>query len=115
MRKVLIIGSCGAGKSVIAKKFSEKLNLPLISLDQYYWKPGWIRPSREEWRNKVMELTKKDKWIMDGNYQNTFDIRFPVSDTIILLDMNRFVCFWRIWKRRILKDRADKLDGCDEK
>lgn len=58
---------------------------------------------------------KQDSWIMDGNYQNTFDIRFPASDTIIVLDINRFVCFWRIWKRRMLQNRSDKLENCNER
>jgi adenylate kinase family enzyme len=115
MKKILIIGSCGAGKSTIAKELSEKLNLPLIGLDQLYWQPGWTRTPREEWRAKVLELVKKDSWIMEGNYQNTFDIRIPAADTIILLDVNRFICFWRIWKRQFLNNRTDKLNGCIEK
>ncbi len=115
MNRIIIIGSCGAGKSTIAKELSEKLNLPLINLDKLYWKPNWVRSSKEEWREKVEELVKGDKWIMEGNYQSTFDIRFPACDTVVLLDINRFVCFWRILKRRFLKDRIDKIHRCDEK
>ena len=115
MKKIIIIGSCGSGKSTFAKALSKKLNLPLIGLDQCYWKHGWVRPEREEWRKRVSELVKGENWIMEGNYQSTFDIRFPASDTIIVLNINRFICFWRIWKRRILKNRTDKLDSCDEK
>ena len=115
MKKILVIGSGGAGKSTIAKKLSKKLNLPLINLDQFYWKPEWIPTSKEKWRNKVAELVKKDEWIIDGNYKSTFNIRFPACDTIIWLDINRFVCFWRIWKRRVFKNRDDYIGGCDEK
>src|SRR3989339_414040 len=100
MKKILIIGSCGSGKSTFAKALSKKLNLPLIGLDQCYWKHGWVRPEREEWRKRVSELVKGENWIMEGNYQSTFDIRFPASDTIIVLNINRFICFWRIWTRR---------------
>lgn len=115
MKKIIIVGSCGAGKTTIAKQISEKFNLPLINLDQLYWRPGWMRTPREEWREKVAELVKKEKWVMEGNYQNTFDIRFPACDTVVILDVNRFVCFWRIWKRRFLRNRIDKLNMCDEK
>lgn len=115
MKKIIIIGSCGAGKSTVSKRISKKFNLPLINLDQLYWKPGWTRTPREEWRKKVEDLARKDKWVMEGNYQNTFDIRFPACDAVIFLDVNRFVCFWRIWKRRILKNRFDKLNKCNEK
>lgn len=115
MNRILIIGSCGAGKSTIAKRINEKINLPLINLDKFYWKPNWVRSSKEESKNKVKELVKGDKWIMEGNYQSTFDIRFPASDTIIFLDINRFVCLWRILKRWFSKNRVDKIHGCDEK
>ena len=115
MRKILVIGSCGAGKSTLAKELSKKLNLPLIVLDQLYWNKNWERTPRDVWRKKVEELVKGDSWVIDGNHQNTFDLRFPVCDTVILLDINRFVCFWRIWKRRMLKNRVDQLDNCEEK
>lgn len=115
MRKILIIGSCGAGKSALAQEISRRLSLPLISLDQQYWRPGWVRTPRDEWRAKVAELVSGESWIIEGNYQSTFDLRFPACDTVIWLDFNRFLCFWRAIKRRILKNRADKLDACDEK
>ena len=88
MKKIIIIGSCGAGKTTFAQKINKKLNLPLTNLDQLYWKPGWERTSKTEWREKVEQLVKGDKWIIDGNYQSTFDIRFPACDTIIFLDIN---------------------------
>src|SRR6056297_533684 len=115
MKKILIIGSCGAGKSTLAKKLSLKTGLPLIGLDQLYWKPGWIKTERPEWRAKVAEMVKQEKWIMEGNYKNTFDIMFPACEAIIFLDFNRFVCLFGILKRRIFKNRADKLNNCPEK
>jgi len=115
MKKIIVLGSGGSGKSTFAQKLSQKLGLPLIVLDQHYWSPGWISPPKKDWRNKVSELVKKDQWIMDGNYKSTFDIRFPASDTIIWLNRNRFLCCWRVIKRRLLNDRVDKLDGCNEK
>lgn len=115
MKKILVIGSCGSGKSTLAKELSRKLNLPLVNLDQHYWRPGWIRLEKNEWREKVLELIKEDNWIMDGNYQSTLDIRMPASDTIIFVDVNRFICFWRICKRRTLKNRVDEINGCKEK
>ncbi|MAF13522.1 MAG: hypothetical protein CMI53_01340 [Parcubacteria group bacterium] len=115
MKKVLVIGSNGSGKSTFANKLSRKIRLPLIHLDQHYWKPGWQRTSKEEWRTKVTRLLQKDSWIMDGNYQSSLDIRIPASDTIIWLDLNRFVCLWRVLKRKLLQDRVDKLNGCQER
>lgn len=114
MKRILVIGSAGAGKSVFAKRLAEKLGLPLIHLDQEYWKPGWVKPERLEWEAKVRELIARESWVMDGNYRSTLSIRIPAADTIILLDFSRFICFWRIWKRRLKDDRKDVLPGSPE-
>ena len=115
MKKILILGSSGAGKSTLAKKLKKILDIDIIHLDQYYWKPNWIRSETEEWRNKVKELIKKDRWIMDGNYQSTLDIRLPEADTIIFLNFSAPVCFFRALKRRFKHDRQDKLEECKER
>lgn len=115
MKKILVIGCSGAGKSTFSKKLSESLNLEIINLDRYYWKPNWIKPLESEWMEIVRNLVKKESWIMEGNYSETFHLRMPEADTIILLDFSRLVCFFRVLKRRIVKNRADKIPGCREK
>ena len=118
MKRVLVIGCCGSGKSTFSKKLSEKLNIETIHLDQYYWKKDWVETDNKEWREKVKELAKKDEWIMDGNYGGTFDIRFPKADMIILLDNSKWVCLYRVIKRIIKyngKVRPDMPDGCRER
>jgi hypothetical protein len=112
MKKILILGSCGAGKSTLAKKLQEVLEIDIIHLDQYYWKPSWTRTEKEEWQNKVSDLTSGESWIMDGNYRSTLDIRIPQSDAIIWLDFSPFICFRRVLKRRIRKNRLDDIAGC---
>lgn len=115
MKKIIILGSCGAGKSSLAKKLGGALNIEVIHLDQHYWKPNWERSNRPEFRKKVRKLVQGDKWIMDGNYRNTLDIRLPAVDTVIFLNLSRFVCLYRIIKRRLKKDRADVISGCGER
>lgn len=115
MKRILVIGSNGAGKSTFAKKLHETLILPLIHLDQYYWKPGWIRPETSKWMRIVEDLAKKQEWIMDGNYSNSLNMRISYADTIILLDYPRLVCFWRVLKRRFKKNRRDCIMGCEER
>ena len=115
MKKIIILGSCGSGKSLFAKKLSKILNIEVIHLDQYYWKPNWMCTDRSEFRKKVRQLVKRDKWIIDGNYRNTLDIRLSVADTVIFLNPSRFVCLYRIVKRRLKNNRTDKISGCDER
>jgi len=115
MKKILILGSCGAGKTTFAKRLHELIGIKIIHLDQCYWKPNWMRTEKDEWENEVKKLIQKEEWIMDVNYRSTLDIRIPAADTIIWLDFSRFVCLWRTIKRKIKNDRFDKLDGCHER
>src|SRR5688572_22342824 len=99
MERVLVIGSGGAGKSTFAKRLAERLGLPLVHLDAIYWRDGWIETPKEEWRGIVARLIGEPRWVMDGNYGGTMDMRLAAADTVIFLDMPRVVCLWRVVKR----------------
>jgi adenylate kinase family enzyme len=118
MKKVLVIGPGGAGKSTFARRLGESLNIEVLHLDKIYWQPGWVETPKSEWRTTVEELLKRDAWIMDGNYSGTLDIRFEACDTIVFLDMPRTLCLWRVLKRFVMyrnRSRPDMADGCREK
>lgn len=118
MQKVIVIGSPGSGKSTFALKLGKQLKLPVLHLDGHFWKPGWIKTPDPEWRKVETKLVSGDKWIIDGNFSRTFDIRFPAADTIIYLDFPTRICMWRIIKRMIKgygKVRPDLAEGCPEK
>ncbi len=67
MKRILIIGIPGAGKSTFAKRLAEKIKLPVIHLDQQYWKSGWVEPKGEDWEKRVEEVSSAAEWIIDGN------------------------------------------------
>lgn len=118
MKRILIIGSCGAGKSTLSRKMSSKLNLPIIHLDQEYWQPGWEETPKSEWEDKVKQLIKRPTYIMDGNYASTLDIRLSEADHLIFLDYPTRISFWRVLKRIISnygKTRLDMTEGCPER
>ncbi len=118
MKKILVIGSGGAGKSTFARRLSQILDIEVIHLDALYWNPGWVEPPKPEWRERVEELLRRDSWIMDGNYSGTLDLRLAACDTVIFLDIARAVCLWRVLKRWMLyrnRSRPDMAEGCREK
>jgi adenylate kinase family enzyme len=118
MRRVLLIGVGGSGKSVLAATIAAQTGLPLIHLDALFWKPGWIETPRDEWRRIVEELVQADAWIMDGNYGGTLDLRLAACDTVLFLDFPATVCLWRIFKRRAQfrnKPRPDAGSDCPER
>jgi adenylate kinase family enzyme len=118
VRRVLVIGSSGAGKSALSRRLGEITGLPVIHLDKHYWRPGWTEPPKDVWRDQVSELVKGDEWIIDGNFGGTMEQRLEKCDTVVFLDLPRHVCVWRIIKR-VLKyrgnTRPDIAQGCPEK
>lgn len=117
MRRILLIGSGGAGKSTLAREIATRTDLPLIHLDALYWKTGWVETPAGEWRDTVSELLQGDAWVMDGNYGGTLDLRLAACDTVIFLDLPPIVCLWRVVKRRMRyrgESRPEMTPGCPE-
>ena len=117
MKRVLVIGPGGAGKSTFATRLGERLGLPVIHLDRAYWSAGWVEPPKEEWRQKVEEMCAGESWVMDGNYSGTLDVRLAACDTVIFLDLPRTVCTWRVIKRSLKyrgASRPDMGEDCRE-
>jgi adenylate kinase family enzyme len=103
MKRVAVVGCPGAGKTVFCRELAKKNSLPVVHLDTYYLdesKPYYYARDRKAWLNKIKELVAKNKWIIDGNFGSTFKQRFARADTIIFLDYPRYLCVWRILKRR---------------
>lgn len=118
MNKVLILGCAGSGKSTFSKHLGEILKLPVIHLDSFYWKSGWVPSTEAEWDQIIQELMCKDQYIMDGNYSRTLRIRMKDADTIFFFDFSRYLCIYQAIKRRIIyhgKTRSDMAEGCKEK
>jgi adenylate kinase family enzyme len=118
MKKILVIGCCGAGKSTLSKKLSDRLGLPIIHLDKVYWKLNWIETPKDEFEKEVTELMQNEVYVMDGNYSSTLSMRIKEADTLIYLDYPTWLCFWRVIKRIIKhygSTREDMTKGCNER
>lgn len=117
MRRVLVIGSGGAGKSTFAAQLGERTGLPVIHLDSHFWGAGWQEPPRDEWAARVDELLGREEWIMDGNYSGTMGRRLAACDTVVFLDLPRVLCVWRVVVRSLRyfgRTRPDMAEGCKE-
>ncbi|HOF88625.1 MAG TPA: hypothetical protein PLZ36_11050 [Armatimonadota bacterium] len=116
--RIMIIGSGGAGKSTLARRLGEITGLPVIHLDAENWQPGWVETPKDAWRRKVEELTRRDRWVMDGNYGGTLPIRLAAAETVIVLDYPWWLCLGRVVKRRVIyhgRTRPDLTPGCPER
>ncbi|MFX1369943.1 MAG: AAA family ATPase [Promethearchaeota archaeon] len=118
MKRVLVLGPAGSGKSTFAENLAKKLDVPCIHLDSHYWRPNWIGTPKEEWPGIVQSLVAREEWVMDGNYSTSLEMRIQRADTAIFLDIPRRISYWRILKRRILhrgQVRPEMPEGCYEK
>ena len=117
-QKIIILGSGGAGKSTLARALGEALRLPVHHLDALFWRPGWVETTQEELRQKQEVICAQDKWVIDGNYSGTLDVRLASVGTVIFLDLPRTVCVFRAIKRSLLlhgKIRPDMAPDCPER
>lgn len=118
MKRIVIIGSGGAGKSTLAGRLGKILNLKVLHLDKLHWQPNWVGRPKDEWNKIVEDLIKGDEWIMDGNFSGTMEMRLAACDTAIFLDLPRTVCLYRVFKRWVIywnTNRPDMTEGCNEK
>ncbi len=118
MRKVVVIGCSGAGKTEFSRRLAEKTALPLVHLDKLYWRAGWRHVSAEEFDALHAAELEKPAWILDGNYNRTLPVRLNACDTAIFLRYPRRVCLLGAVKRYLKgrgKCRADVGEGCPEK
>lgn len=100
MNKVIVIGCPGSGKSVFSRRLNELTGLPLFHLDLLRWRKDRTFRSRDELIEKIEEIGKSEKWIMDGNYGSTMELRMSLCDTVIFLDYPTDVCLEGINERR---------------
>ncbi|MGZ6962741.1 MAG: DNA topology modulation protein FlaR [Acidimicrobiia bacterium] len=111
-RRVLVTGMAGSGKSTFSRALSAKTGLPVIHLDVHYWKPGWVKPSDDEWREKQRTLLAGKAWIADGNYHETLDLRLERTQTVVVLDTRWWICAGRAFVRGLRKPVGEMPEGC---
>jgi adenylate kinase family enzyme len=116
--RVLVVGSGGAGKTTVARALAAQTGLPLIHLDAHFWRPDWEVTPPEAWRATVRDLVARPQWVMDGNYSSTLDLRVPLADTIVFLDLPRRVTLPSVLARQLRwygRVRPEMARGCRER
>ena len=117
MQRICVVGCGGSGKSTLSNKLEEILDLPIYYLDTFFYEAGWVEVEKDIFVQRLSEIVIKDKWIIDGNFTETMDMRFEKADTIIFLDYPRWLNLYGVFTRSIKdygKIREDMAEGCFE-
>lgn len=113
MKRVLITGNAGSGKTTFAKFIKNEFSLPSYGLDSIVWKSGWIKTPTEEKREKIQKLVDHEKWVIDGVSGQAFH----AADTVFFLDISLYRCLFNILKRFLsngFKTRESLPENCPE-
>ena len=90
--RIIVLGCPGSGKSTFARALAARTGLPLIHLDSVWWRADGSHISRDEFDRALAELLAGEKWIIDGDYSRTYEVRLRAADTVIFLDYPEDVC-----------------------
>ena len=111
MKKAIVIGNCGAGKSYFSKKLAEKTGLPLVHLDVLNWRENWKSVSKDEFDRLLEAELEKEEWIIDGNYTRTIEHRMEKCDTVFWFDFSTLRSFLGVTERLIKREKRDDIGG----
>ena len=116
MQRVAVIGCGGAGKSTLARALGQRLDLPVVHLDEQFWSSGWRPAEPAAWRARQEGLGAADRWVIDGNYVSTLDVRLRAADTVVFLDLAPWRCAWQATRRVLAgRGRANTAPDCPER
>jgi adenylate kinase family enzyme len=97
--RINVVGTCGSGKTTVAKSLAGLLGVPHVELDALFWRSGWGEATDPELRAAVSEAAAGDAWVIDGNYSRVRDLIWPRADTIVWLDYSFLRVFAQLLKR----------------
>ena len=100
MKKVIVIGCPGSGKSTFSSALHKVTALPLFHLDRMNWNADKTTVSKDVFRERLQNTLAKEEWIIDGNYGSTLEMRMQACDTIFFLDYPTEICLNGIKERK---------------
>jgi len=101
MRRVVVFGTTGSGKTSLARRLSERTGLRVIELDALFWGKNWQPAPLELFRHRVEREIQGGDWIVVGIYGQVRDLTWQAADTLVWMDLPFPLVFWRLLRRTV--------------
>jgi len=101
MQRVALVGASGSGKTTFGRLLGETLDLPLVELDGIFHQPGWQELPLDQFRDRVENVVRTERWIIDGNYSAVRDLVWGRADTVCCFDIGRTIVLRRVIARTL--------------
>jgi hypothetical protein len=101
MPRVHVIGSAGAGKTMLGARLAAALNIPHIELDSLHWGEHWQPAQLEDFQRAVRQATAADDWVVDGNYSKVRQIVWQRVQVVVWLDYPLLLVLLRLFRRTL--------------
>lgn len=101
VRRLVVVGTTGSGKTTLARRLAGLLGAPHIELDALSWEPDWKPAVPDVFRQRVQKALAADSWVVDGNYRAVRDLVWPRAGVIVWLDYPLPVILWRLLTRTL--------------
>ncbi len=118
MKRIMIVGQPGAGKSTLATILGTRTGLPVVHIDKIHWMPGWNERPKAEKISMMRQAEKQPEWIIEGGLSQTWDSRVARADLLIVLAFPLWLRAWRVFRRTLLhhgQSRPDLPANCPER
>ena len=111
MKKIVVFGKPGSGKSTLSKSLALATKIPLYALDSIEYKNNGDKEERKIYDEIHENILSSDSWIIDGfGPIDSFNKRLDAADTLIYIDLPYIMSYWLVTKR-LLKGLHTKPEG----
>ncbi|MBD2001169.1 AAA family ATPase [Leptolyngbya sp. FACHB-541] len=109
-QRISVVGTTGSGKTTLAQRIAQQLQISHVELDALHWEPGWTEASDQVFRDRITEALAGDRWVVDGNYSKARDLVWSRADTVVFLDYPFWLVMNRLLQRTVQRSfRQEEL------
>ena len=117
-KRIAIIGNAGGGKTVLARRLGDLLDLPVVHVDSVQYQPHWGRTAVDECDQALDRAARDDRWVIDGfGSDEVIERRVRVADTVVFINFPLWRHYWwtakRQWRARG-GQRSELPENCPE-